>query len=40
MGKRDVYRENFNKELENIGKTQSEMKDSVAKSGKQNNGIQ
>ena len=40
MGKRDVYRENFNKELENIRKTQSEMKDSVAKSGKQNNGIQ
>lgn len=40
MGKKDVYRENFNKELENIRKTQSEMKNSIAKSGKQNNGKQ
>ena len=27
MGEKDVYRENFNKELENIRKTQSEMKE-------------
>ena len=39
-GKKDVYRENFNKELENIRKTQSEMKNSIVQSGKQNNGIQ
>ena len=31
LGKRiDVYREHFNKELENIKKTQSEMKNSIA----------
>ena len=36
----DEHSENFNKELENIRKTQSEMKNSIVQSGKQNNGIQ